>query len=69
MQRANEEMKCLNTLGYDLKTQRMTKGMSQSDVARYCNVSLPTYQRWENGTTKQVKNESYDRLKEVLSNE
>lgn len=56
----------LSALGYDIRERRITKGISQAKVARLCGISITTLQRWENGTTKTVEEQSLVKLKKVL---
>lgn len=49
----------------NLKEQRLSKGMTQFDVARVCGVNINTYIRWENGVTK-PNEENMEKLKKAL---
>ena len=40
--------------------------LSQSDVAKYCGISITAEQRYENETTKNPKPEVLERLAEIL---
>jgi DNA-binding transcriptional regulator YiaG len=43
-------MKAVKTeLTHWMRTQRIQHGLRQSDAAALFHVSLPTYQRWEQG--------------------
>lgn len=56
----------LKELGIDIKETRINRNLSQVTVARYCGVSIQAYQRWENGLTKFVKKQHFEKLKEIL---
>lgn len=60
-------MKKLNELGFDIKEERNKRGLSQFDVSKHCGVSCVSYQRWEAGATKEIRDEHYDRLVEILT--
>lgn len=60
-------MKKLKELGFDMKMARLDKGLSQFDVAKHCGVSCVSYQRWEAGATKEIRDEHYERLVEILA--
>ena len=42
------------------------KTLSQSDIAKYCGISITAEQRYENDTTKNPKPEVLTRLAEIL---
>lgn len=56
----------LKELGIDIKETRIKRDLSQVSVAKYCGVSSQAYQRWENGLTKFVKKQHFEKLKEIL---
>lgn len=68
-QRTQHKTKSLDSLNYDIKQRRKEKGMSQTEIAKFCDVSIIAYQRWENGTTKKVRTTHFNKLKEVLGDE
>lgn len=60
-------MKKLNELGFDMIQERTKRGLSQFDVAKHCGVSCVSYQRWEAGVTKEIRDEHYEKLVELFS--
>lgn len=52
--------------GFDIKNKRLSLQLSQEQVAKYCGVSLQAYQRWERGITKYLRQENYEKLKEIF---
>lgn len=59
----------LTNLGFDIKERRIKLGISQRNLANLIGVSLVTYQNWEQGITKEIQNASFDKLKNILSND
>lgn len=59
----------LTNLGFDIKERRIKLGISQRTLANFIGVSLVTYQNWEQGITKEIQNASFDKLKNILSND
>lgn len=57
----------IKELGFNIKEQRIEKQLTQADVARHCGVSVNAYQRWEDGTAKQIRDENYRKLEELLA--
>lgn len=57
----------MQTIPFNVKERRESKGLSQAYVALHCNVSLAAYQRWENGLTKYIKKDNYAKLAEILN--
>lgn len=51
----------------NIKEIREDLGLTQCKVAKYCGVSLQAYYRWENGLTKMIKEENFNRLCEILN--
>lgn len=51
----------------DIRKIRDKMGLSQCAVAKHCGVSIQAYYRWENGLTKQIKEENYEKLCEILN--
>lgn len=51
----------------NIKEIREDLGLTQCKVAKYCGVSLQAYYRWENGITKLIKEENFNRLCEILN--
>lgn len=51
----------------DIVALRKEKKLSQSQVAKYCGVSLQAYQRWEHSITKEIPEERFNKLKHVLA--
>jgi transcriptional regulator with XRE-family HTH domain len=49
----------------DIKAKREELGLTQTNVAVYCRVSLNAYQNWERGLST-PKPENMAKLKEVL---
>lgn len=41
---------------FDVKAERLNRGLTQRDLARECDVSLPTIQRLEGGATATPSN-------------
>lgn len=64
--RHNEQK--ISEIGFDIKENRLKRGLSQPVVAKYCGVSCTALQRWENGSSKVMKREHYEKLKEILDN-
>lgn len=56
----------LSNIG-DIREKREKIGLSQCKVAKHCGVSIQAYYRWENGLTKQIKDENYKKLCEILN--
>lgn len=50
----------------DIREIREKAGLSQCKVAKHCGVSIQAYYRWENGFTKQIKEDRYEKLCEIL---
>lgn len=50
----------------DIKAVRKERGLSQCKVAKYCGVSIQALYRWEQGLTKQISKDRYDKLCEIL---
>lgn len=50
----------------NIKEIRESLGLTQCKVAKHCGVSLQAYYRWENGITKLIKPENYEKLCEIL---
>ncbi len=50
----------------DIRELRENKGLTQCKVAKYCGVSIQAYYRWENGITKLIKTENFNKLCEIL---
>lgn len=50
----------------DIKEIRERMGLSQCKVAKHCGVSIQAFYRWEQGLTKQISKERYDKLCEIL---
>lgn len=59
-------MRSVNDIG-DIREIRENLGLTQCKVAKYCGVSLQAYYRWENGLTKLIKEENYEKLCEILN--
>lgn len=51
----------------NIKEIREKMGLSQCKVAKHCGVSIQAYYRWEQGLTKQIKEENYEKLCEILN--
>lgn len=51
----------------NIKEIREDLGLTQCKVAKYCGVSLQAYYRWENGLTKMIKEENFNRLCKILN--
>lgn len=64
-----EKTKSIDELGFNIKKRREAKGASQAAIAKSCDVSVIAYQRWENGTTKQIRVSNFTKLREVLGDE
>lgn len=61
-----DSMRSVNDIG-DIREIRENLGLTQCKVAKYCGVSLQAYYRWENGLTKLIKEENYEKLCEILN--
>lgn len=64
--REREDLISINELGFNFKDKRMELGLSQAVMARECGVSTVTYQQWEQGVTKYLRKDNFDKLKEKL---
>lgn len=64
--RKQNKMLNLSDLDFNLKEERVKKQLSQTKVAILCGVSLVSYQRWENASTKKIKVNHFNKLKEIL---
>lgn len=64
MNRAN--MVDVSEIG-NIKEIREKMGLTQCKVAKHCGVSLQAYYRWENGITKLIKEENFEKLCEILN--
>ena len=64
---SNPERITLDKLGFDMRERREEMGISQRAIAKQLGVSFPTYQNWENGITKALKRENFEKLKEVFA--
>lgn len=62
---ANLNMVDISGLG-NIKELRESMGLTQCKVAKHCGVSLQAYYRWENGITKLIKADNFNRLCEIL---
>lgn len=51
----------------NIRELRKNKKLSQADIAKYCEVSIQAYQRWENGLTREIPEERFNKLKHVLT--
>lgn len=51
----------------DIKEMRKNAGLTQAVVAKYCGVSLQAYYRWEDGLTKSISEERFEKLKDILT--
>lgn len=65
---ARHNEKKLSEIGFNILDNRLKRGLSQTTVAKHCGVSCVAFQRWENGSSKFIKKEHYDKLKEILDN-
>lgn len=59
----------VSKLGVNLREIRIRKGFSQSDMANMCGVSSQSYQKWEYGTVHSIREETFDRLKDIVTND
>lgn len=50
----------------NIREIRESMGLTQCKVAKHCGVSLQAYYRWENGITKLIKEENFEKLCEIL---
>lgn len=53
--------------GSEIRNARISLGMSQDQAAVYCGVAGTTFQRWEYGSTRSVRKNSYDKLCQILN--
>ncbi len=56
----------ISNLG-NIKNIRLKKKLSKESVAKFCGVSVQAYHGWENGITKKIREENYEKLSEVLN--
>jgi len=52
---------------FNLKKIRESRGLSQNDLARLCNLTVITIQNYERGTKKQYSHELIAKFCEVLN--
>jgi len=57
----------IKELGFNLKEEREKRGLNQREIAQKLGISLQAYYRWEQGLTKQIKRENYNRLLKIFS--
>lgn len=56
-------------MGDKIKEARNNLKMSRIKAASYCDVSENTFFRWENDGTRNIKEESYNKLVDILNGE
>lgn len=69
MRNVSKDYKEIGTLGFNLKTEREKRGWTQRYTAKTIGVSCPCYQNWEQGITKYLRPEHFDRLKVLFESQ
>lgn len=67
MEEKNGKYKNLSDLGFDLRTERQNRGLSQRTVAKMLGMSYQSYQSWENGLTKAVRPDNFYKLQDFFT--
>lgn len=62
-----QEYKNISDIDFDIREMRISKGISRVEAAKYCGVSCNTMSFWENGVSKKILKENYDKLVELFS--
>ena len=60
-------MVSIRGMNKQIRDARLALGLSQDRAAAYCGVAGMTFQRWEYGSTKSVRQEYYDKLLDILN--
>ncbi len=55
------------SLGKKIREGREKCNMSRIKAAGYCGVADITFQRWEEGATKKIKQRYYKKLEQILN--
>lgn len=61
-----EDMVSICGMGKDIRNARTALGWSRQIAAPYLGVSEQSLCRWENGSTKKIRVESYRKLEKIL---
>lgn len=56
----------ISDLGVDIAKVRTSAGLSKDKMAIMCGVSGLTYNRWESGATQTIKEENFEKLRQVI---
>lgn len=59
----------LDDLGFSIFEERSKRGWSQRYTAKALGISYQSYQNWENGLTKSVTPQNFEKIKDVFSAE
>lgn len=62
-----EDVINISGMGKTILKARKNIGWSRQVAAGYIGVSEQTLARWENGSTKFIKQESYEKLEDILN--
>lgn len=64
---SNSGMIDITNLGSAIYDARKMCKVSRIKAAAYCGVSELTFCRWENGVTKHIKQDNYNKLVDILN--
>lgn len=65
----NSGMVNISGLAEAIKNARIGCKLSRIKAGAYCGVSEITFLRWEQGATKSIKEDSYNKLVDILNGE